>query len=107
MELKTKIMENLSKWFYYLATGISILIALFYFFNFFYNLFDPYKKTSEAMIFLAGSIIMGCGFYLSYRFGFVPEQFWIAVGILIGTFVLSVIWILIGLLFFNGPIHWQ
>jgi hypothetical protein len=107
MELKTEIMEYLSRWLYYAAAALGILITLFYFFNFIYNLFDPYKKTSEAMIFLAGSMIMGCGFYLSYRFGFVPEQFWIAVGILIGINILSIIWIFIGLFFFNGPIHWQ
>jgi uncharacterized oligopeptide transporter (OPT) family protein len=92
-------MENLSKWLYYLATGISVLIALFYFFNFFYNLFDPYKKTSEALIFLVGSVIMISGIFISYRYGYLSELFWVAIGMLIGTIIISIIWIFIGLLF--------
>jgi hypothetical protein len=107
MELNSIDVEDLLKVLYYVSLGISILLTLFYLFNFFDLVYDPYKKTSEAIIFLVGFMMMLLGMFLAYKYGYSVDFLWRAIGILVATCVISIIWIFVGLLFFNGPIHWQ
>lgn len=100
-------MEALSKLIYYVLFGINILLVLFTIVNFFSLSSDPSKKLSEAIIFLVSSIAIVAGLYLAYRFGYSNESYVKGCLILLGNFISGGMIIFVGLLFFNGPIHWQ
>mgnify|MGYP001218850833 CR=1 FL=1 len=92
---------------FYLLFGISILLTLFLVFSFFDLMLDPYKKTSEAIIMLVGGCLLGIGLYVAYQQGYVPVNFLRGSVILVLAFIIALISILVGLIFFNGPLHWQ
>jgi hypothetical protein len=92
---------------FFIIFGINSLLVLFGVFTFVDLLLDPYKKLSEAIILLTGGIIIGIGLYLAFRYGYATADFAKGVLILVGAFVVALVWIIIGLLFFNGPLHWQ
>ena len=100
-------MIALSKAAFFVLFGINILLVLFSVFSFIDLLLDPYKKLSEALILLCGGVIIAVGLFLAYQYGYLPADFMKGVIILIGAFVVALVWIIVGLLFFNGPIHWQ
>lgn len=100
-------MEALSKLIYYVLFGINILLVLFTIVNFFSLSSDPSKKLSEALIFLVSSIAIVTGLYLAYRFGYSNESYVKGCLILLGNFISGGMIIFVGLLFFNGPVHWQ
>jgi hypothetical protein len=97
----------LSKAAFFLLFGINSLLVLFSVFSFIDLLIDPYKKMSEALILFIGGVILAVGLFFAYQYGYASADFLKGVIILGGAFVVAFVWILIGLLFFNGPLHWQ
>ncbi len=100
-------MAVLSKAAFFLLFGINSLIVLFSIFSFFNLLLDPYKKMSEALILLSGGVIVAVGLFLAYQYGYSSSDFIKGVIFLVAAFVIALVWVIIGLLFFNGPLHWQ
>ena len=100
-------MEFLSKVLFFIMFGISILLTLYLVLGFVDILIDPYKKASEAIIMLIGGCILGVGLYIAYQNGYVPVNYGRGCIILIIAFFTALLTILIGLFFFNGPLHWQ
>jgi uncharacterized protein YjeT (DUF2065 family) len=100
-------MEFLSKVCFFALFGISILLSIFLLMGFFDLLVDPYKKTSEAIIMLIGGCLLGVGLYIAYQYGYVPVNYVRGCIILIIAFITALLSVLIGLFFFNGPLHWQ
>jgi hypothetical protein len=100
-------MELLYKPVFFVLFGINSLFLLFCIFNFFDCVSDPYKKLSEAIIFLLSGITISIGLFFAYQYGYTAAEFLKGVFILIAGFVFALVWIIVGLLFFNGPIHWQ
>jgi hypothetical protein len=97
----------LSKAVFFILFGINSLLVLFSVFSFIDLLLDPYKKMSEALILFIGGVIIAVGLFFAYQYGYASTDFLKGVIILAGAFVVALVWILIGLLFFNGPLHWQ
>lgn len=100
-------MENFSKIVYVICSIMSLFQAMFYLANFFNLASDPSKKASETFIFFGASCIVSAGMVVAYKYGFALSNIWTAVCILLASWVLALVWIVVGLLFFNGPIHWQ
>jgi hypothetical protein len=100
-------MAVLSKAAFFILFGINSLLVVFSIFSFFDLLLDPYKKLSEALILLCGGIIIAVGLFLAYQYGYASIEFIRGVIILVVAFFIALFWIIVGLLFFNGPIHWQ
>jgi|JI7StandDraft_1071085.scaffolds.fasta_scaffold00071_14 uncharacterized protein YjeT (DUF2065 family) len=100
-------MTDLSKAVFFILFGINSLLVIFSLFTFYDLLVDPYKKLSEALILLIGGVIIGVGLFFAYQYGYSSADFLKGCIILIAAFVIALVWIIIGLLFFNGPIHWQ
>ena len=100
-------MTDLSKAVFFILFGINSLLVIFSLFTFYDLLVDPYKKLSEALILLIGGVIIGVGLFFAYQYGYSSADFLKGSIILIAAFVIALVWIIIGLLFFNGPIHWQ
>jgi hypothetical protein len=97
----------LSKAAFFILFGINSLLVLFSVFSFIDLLLDPYKKMSEVLILFIGGVIIAVGLFFAYQYGYASADFLKGVIILAGAFVVALVWILIGLLFFNGPLHWQ
>lgn len=100
-------MIAISKAVFFILFGINSLLVLFSLFSFFNLLLDPYKKLSEGLILLSGGIIIAVGLFLAYQYGYSSADFMKGIIILIAAFAVALVWIVIGLLFFNGPLHWQ
>lgn len=100
-------MAILSKAAFFILFGVNSLLVLFSIFSFFNLLLDPYKKLSEALILLSGGVIIAIGLFLAYQYGYFAADFLKGVIILVSALAVAFIWIVIGLFFFNGPIHWQ
>ena len=100
-------MIAISKAVFFILFGINSLLVLFSLFSFFNLLLDPYKKLSVALILLSGGIIIAVGLFLAYQYGYFSSDFMKGVLILVSSFVIALVWIVIGLFFFNGPLHWQ
>lgn len=100
-------MTDLSKAVFFILFGINSLLVIFSLFTFYDLLVDPYKKLSEALILLIGGVIIGVGLFFAYQYCYSSADFLKGCIILIAAFVIALVWIIIGLLFFNGPIHWQ
>lgn len=100
-------MAVLSKAAFFILFGINSLLVLFSLFSFFNLLLDPYKKMSEALILLSGGVIVAVGLFLAYQYGYSSSDFIKGVIFLVAAFVIALVWVIIGLLFFNGPLHWQ
>ena len=100
-------MEFLSKSVFFVLFGLAILLTIFYIANSLNCFMDPYKKSSEAVIMLIGACVVGVGLYLTYHQGYIQLNYVRGSIILVVAFLVSVVCVLIGLLFFNGPLHWQ
>jgi len=100
-------MTDLSKAVFFILFGINSLLVIFSLFTFYDLLVDPYKKLSEALILLIGGVIIAVGLFFAYQYGYSSADFLKGCIILIAAFVIALVWIIIALLFFNGPIHWQ
>jgi hypothetical protein len=100
-------MEGLSKAAFFILFGIDCLLVLFSIFSFFDLLLDPYKKLSEALILLSGGVIIAVGLFLAYQYGYSTSDFLKGVLILVSVFIVALVWVIVALLFFNGPLHWQ
>lgn len=95
------------KIFYWLILGISVLMCIFYVLNAIYTTTVPYNKTSEAIILLVSSVIMGVGIFVAIKYGYHLGYAWRAIVILVATCIISIVWTFIGLLNFNGHVNWQ
>ena len=100
-------MIAISKAVFFILFGINSLLVLFSLFSFFNLLLDPYKKLSEGLILLSGGIIIAVGLFLAYQYDYSSSDFMKGIIILIAAFAVALVWIVIGLFFFNGPLHWQ
>ncbi len=100
-------MEFLSKTAFYVLYGMSGLAMLFFFASSAKLLLDRYGKTSEAIIMALGGIVFGTGLYFTYHLLQDSERYLHGFGALVITWVVAILVVLIGLLFFNGPLHWQ
>lgn len=100
-------MAILFKAVFFILFGVNSLLVLFSIFSFFDLLLDPAKKNSEAYILLSGGVIIAVGLFLAFQYGYITPEYLKAVIILVSTLVVALIWIIIGLFFFNGPLHWQ
>lgn len=100
-------MEFLSKTLFFVLFGISVLLTLFYILSFFNLLIDPYKKVSEALIMQFGGCVLGVGLYLAYQQGYLPVNYVRGSVILLVAFITTIICVILGLMFFTGPINWQ
>lgn len=100
-------MIAISKAVFFILFGINSLLVLFSLFSFFNLLLDPYKKLSEGLILLSGGIIIAVGLFLAYQYGYSSADFMKGLIILVAAFVIALVWVVIGLFFFNGPLHWQ
>ncbi len=98
-------MIAISKAVFFILFGINSLLVLFSLFSFFNLLLDPYKKLSEGLILLSGGIIIAVGLFLAYQYGYSSADFMKGIIILIAAFAVALVWIVIGLFFFNGPLH--
>ena len=63
----------------------------------------PFKKNSESIILLSGGIILSIGMYFSVRFGYKLDSLSSGLFWLFGTWLATMLFITIGLIFFNGP----
>jgi hypothetical protein len=100
-------MAFIMKVLFFALYGISVLLSIYLILGFFNLLVDPYKKSSEAIIMLIGGCVLVVGLYISYQYGFIPVNYIRGCIILTVAFFTALLSILIGLFFFNGPMHWQ
>jgi hypothetical protein len=100
-------MEFLSKVLFFALFGISILLTTYLVTMFFSVLLDPYKKSSEAIIIILGACFLGIGLYFAFQHGYLTANYLRGCFFLISAFVAALIVLVVGYLFFNGPIHWQ
>lgn len=96
-----------SKFVYYFCLIINSLLTAFFIFNAVYTTTVPYKKGSEVVILLISGLITGLGIYIGIKYGYSQGFIWRAIGVIVASFLISIIWTFVGLLFFNGPINWQ
>lgn len=89
---------------YYCMFGVSGLVILFLIFGSINLLLDPYGKNKEALIYTLGAAILGTGLYLAYKKVKHAENFQFACGALGISWAAALIFIIIGVLFFAGPI---
>jgi hypothetical protein len=97
----------LLKSFYFICFIISILQGLLYSANFIQLLQNPYKKSTEKWTFFVAALAMIIAVLYSYRHVIASGSFGIGIVIQVVAWVLILIWIMVMLLFFNGPINWQ
>jgi hypothetical protein len=97
-----------SKLFFLISYGITVFIILFYFGNLLSLVFElPYSKVSEIVIIAIGIIIVFIFLYFAHKQGFKIENYRKGIILFGVSWLISVLTIIIGLLFFNGPLHWQ
>lgn len=93
--------------FYVLAT-ICVLFDVFLLFITSDNLQKlPYIKKAEIIIFIIAFLIMSAGTMIGFRQANYHSKYAMAITIFIISIVITIITILIGLLFFNGPVKWN
>lgn len=100
-------MEFLTKLLFFGLFIFNLIFGILLFLNFMTNAGNPAKKLSETLIFLIGGCISFAGLYLAWEMGYVTGSYGTGSAILAGTFIAAVISVMVGLFFFNGPIHWQ
>lgn len=52
-------------------------------------------------------VIVGVGLFMSYQFIIDSDRYVYCIGLLGITLLVAIVVVLIGLFFFNGPLHWQ
>lgn len=98
----------ISKMIYYATFTLAGLFSLYLLLSPVNNiLYHPYVKRSENIIFVIGAAIAITGIIIARRLVMDGDRYLHGTGLLMGGCVLSFIVIMIGLLFFNGPLKWN
>ncbi len=97
----------LTKTIFFVLYGISCLAMAFLLASSAKIWLDAYGKKSEAIILGLGGIIFGTGLYFAYNILQNSERYLHGLSALVITWVVAFLVVLIGLLFFNGPLRWQ
>lgn len=98
----------IAKMLFYGMFGICCLLSLYFFLSPVNNiLYHPFVRTSENVIFLIAALVLSGGLYWSYQIVQGTEKYWNGFGVLVLGLIVSILIILIGLLFFNGPLKWN
>lgn len=98
----------ISKLAYYATFTLASLFSLYLLLSPVNNLmYHPFVKRSENIIFVIGAAVAITGLIFARNTTRNGEQYLLGVGMLLGSCVLSFIIIMIGLLFFNGPLKWN
>lgn len=98
----------IAKLIFYILAIISSLFALFLLFVTSDNLQKlPYIKKAEVIIFITGLLFMAAGITIGIRQATLYSKYATANFIFIISIFITLITILIGLLFFNGPVKWN
>lgn len=101
-------MVFISKLLYYASFSFASLYALFLVLSPVNNLLNhPTVRSRENIIMAFGAAIVITAVYFGRHIMTEGEKYFQGTAILIGGCVLSFIIIMIGLLFFNGPIRWN
>lgn len=100
-------MEFLTKTVFFVLFGLTVLLVIFFIASSMSDLMSPTRKASEALIMFIGGCVVGAGLFMAYQQGYVQQHFVRGSIILVIAFLVAVICVLIGLFFFNGPVHWQ
>ncbi|QQS30575.1 MAG: hypothetical protein IPM47_06480 [Sphingobacteriales bacterium] len=100
-------MEFLAKTTFFLLFGISSLAMLFLLTTSVKILIAPNGKTSEAIISALSGLIFGTGLYFTYHLLQNSERYIKGCTMLGMTWLVAIFVILIGFLFFSGPLRWQ
>jgi len=100
-------MEFLVKMLFYVLYGLTCLLCLFFFLSALNVLFDAYGKKSEVLIMSLAGIVVAIGLYISYQLIKDTDRYLYCSGLLGITWIVAIVFVLIGLFFFNGPLHWQ
>lgn len=100
-------MEFIQKGLFYVMFGITSFIIL-YLLTMSVSIFlEPYGKKSEIVIMLIGTVLLGAGLYITYCTIKTSERYAYACGMLGLTWVITLAVIIIGILFFSGPLKWN
>ena len=100
-------MDFLYKMAYYVMFGIAIFIILYLLFGSISLLFDPYGKKNEIVYLLMGNTILGIGLYKSYNIIKISDEYMQSCGVLGISWIITLVFIVIALLFFAGPLGWR
>lgn len=100
-------MEFLYKMAFYVMFGISCLVTFYLSIQMVSIFLDPYGRKSEVVIILIGLIILIAGVFKSYGLIQTNNQYLSGCGTIGMTWLVTLVVILIGLLFFNGPLKWN
>jgi len=95
-------MEFILKGIYILIFLISLLLVISLCLLSLEHWIHPFKKDSEAVILILGSIILSTGMYFSVKYGYYLSNLLKSLYWLVGSWVITILVITIGLLFFNG-----
>jgi hypothetical protein len=98
-----------SKYIFYVLYIFNALSLLFYVGTLYSNLTSrkEFAGKNETLIFSLAIIIIALGLYLAHNKAFCHKNFTIANIAFVVSWVVALIIIIIGLLFFNGPIRWN
>jgi hypothetical protein len=100
-------MVGLYKAGFFILFGINSLLILSIIFIVIDLLLDPAKKNSDAPILLGGGAIIAVGLFLAYQHGYSSGDFRKGLLILMAAFVVALVRIIVGSLFFSGPLQWH
>ncbi|MBK8517210.1 MAG: hypothetical protein IPL55_13290 [Saprospiraceae bacterium] len=100
-------MEFVYKMAFYVMFGITVFIILYLMVGSISMIFDPYSKKMEIVYYLIGCTILGIGLYKSYNIIKISDEYMNSCGVLGITWIVTLVFIVITLLFFNGPFRWQ
>jgi hypothetical protein len=98
----------MAKLIFYVLYVFNSLTLLFYAGTLFFNLTSnkAFTKSSENVIFALAIVVLAIGIYLAHYRAYSQHNFTIANIIFAVSWVIAFVIIIIGLLFFNGPLHW-
>lgn len=100
-------MDFIVKMVFYILYGLSCLLCMFFFFSAINELFYAYGKKSESIIMSLAGLIVATGLYFSYQIIKNSDRYLYCSGLLGICWLIAIVVVIIGLFFFNGPLHWQ
>lgn len=98
-----------SKLIFYLLYIFNSLTMLFYVATIFFNLttYKAFNRNTENIVFALATLVLAIGIYIAHNKAYNHQNFTFANITFVVSWISALLVILIGLLFFNGPIHWQ
>jgi hypothetical protein len=100
-------MDFLFKVAFFVLFGLTCLIFLYLVMMTSSVALDPYGKRSEVVIMLIGATMLSVGLYFAYQQVKDSDKYLLGGGILVATWLGTLVTVLIGLFCFNGPIRWN